>query len=117
MMIPKRKFLAENLIVGIVRHIAGRVQKVNPSIDSMVLFIDEPVKLIENKMFPKDGDDDRYAHLRQTILGESVGKVFNTSLVMTSLNVSVFGITESGRRIIPVVLTSKLSVDHIVDKI
>eukprot|EP01035_Chromulina_nebulosa_P022916 gene22916-biopygen15191 len=83
----------------------------------MVLFIDEPVRLIENKMFPKDGDDDRYAHLRQTILGESVGKVFNTSLVMTSLNVSVFGITDSGRRIIPVVLASKLSVDHIVDKI
>eukprot|EP01036_Dinobryon_divergens_P024910 gene24910-33403_t len=54
---------AENLIVGTVRHIAGRVRKVNPSIDSMVLFIDEPVKLIEDKRFPEDGFDDGYAFL------------------------------------------------------
>eukprot|EP01035_Chromulina_nebulosa_P069350 gene69350-biopygen25779 len=57
------KTFAENLIVGTVRHIAGRVRKVNPSIDSMVLFIDEPVKLIEDKRFPEDGFDDGYAFL------------------------------------------------------
>ena len=117
MMIPKRTLLQRisSWVPCDTSH-AGRVHKRNPAIDSMVLFIDEPVRLIEDKRFPKDVDDDRYSHLRQVILGESVGKVFNTSLVMTSLDVSVFGITDSGREIIPVVLASTLSVDHIVDK-
>eukprot|EP01036_Dinobryon_divergens_P047397 gene47397-63536_t len=52
--------IAENLIAGTVRHIAGSVQKLNPSIDSMVLFIDEPVKLVEDKRFPEDVYGDGY---------------------------------------------------------
>ena len=36
---------------------------------------------------------------------------------MTSLNVSVFGLTDSGRYIQPIALASKLSVEHIVNKI
>eukprot|EP01036_Dinobryon_divergens_P033328 gene33328-43090_t len=63
--------------------IHGRVQKVNPSIDNMVLFIDEPVKLIENKMFPKDA--------------------------------CLFLEQRTDRTIQPVILASKLFVDHIVD--
>ena len=61
------------------------------------------------------GIKDPYAHLRQTILGERIGGIFNTSLLMSSLNLSVFGKSESVRIIKPVVLASKLPVDHIVD--
>ena len=108
--------IAENLIVGTVEHIAGRVKKAKPAVDSLVLFIDESAKLIEGSgCFA--GVEDGYAHLRQTILGERIGGIFKTSLVMTSLNLSVFGITDSERMIKPVVLASKLPVDHIVDKI
>jgi len=107
--------LAENLIVGTVQHIAGRVKRVKPAVDSLVLFIDESAKLIEHPSYPAEVSDG-YALLRQTILGGRVGEAFKTSLVMTSLSVSVFGTTESGQGIKPVVLASKLSGDHIVDR-
>jgi hypothetical protein len=107
---------AGNLIVGTVQHIAGRVKKAKPAVDSLVLFIDESAKLIEGSDY-FTGVKDGYAHLRQTILGERIGGIFKTSLVMTSLNLSVFGITDSERIIIPIELASKLPVDHIVDKI
>ena len=38
----------------------------------MVLFIDEPVKLVEDKRFPEDVYGDGYAFLRQTILRKGV---------------------------------------------
>ena len=107
--------LVENLILGTVLHIAERVKRVKPSVDSLVLFIDESAKLIEHPKFTTGDNIDGYALLRQTILGDSVGQVFKTSLVMTSLNVSVFGTTESDRIIKPIVLASRLPVDHIVN--
>eukprot|EP01035_Chromulina_nebulosa_P023318 gene23318-biopygen15360 len=107
---------ALNLIVGTVQHIAGRVKKVKPAVDSLVLFIDESVKLLE---FSDSitGISDGYALLQRTILGERVGNVLKTSLVMSSLSVSVFEAIVCERRIVPIVLASKLSVDHIVDNI
>ena len=107
---------AENLIVGTVQHIAGRVKKAKPAVDSLVLFIDESAKLIEGSDY-FTGVEDGYAHLRQTILGERIGGIFKTSLVMSSLNVSVFGIADSARVVMPIKLAPKLPVDHIVDKI
>jgi hypothetical protein len=107
---------AGNLIVGTVQHIAGRVKKAKPAVDSLVLFIDESAKLIEGSDY-FTGVKDGYAHLRQTMLGERIGGMFNTSLVMSSLSISVFGITDAGRIIMPIELASKLPVDHIVDKI
>ena len=108
--------IAENLIVGTVQHIAGRVKKAKPAVDSLVLFIDESAKLIEGSDYFK-GVKDGYGHLRDTILGETIGRIFKTSLVMTSLSLSAFGKTDTGRIIIPVMLASKLPVDHIVDNI
>ena len=109
---------AGNLIVGTVQHIAERMKKAKPDVDSLVLFIDETAKLIESSSEYFTGvNDDGYMHLRQTILGDRIGRIFKTSLVMTSLNVSVFGKTDSDRIIKPVVLAAKLPVDHIVDKI
>jgi hypothetical protein len=110
------RLLTEDLIVGTVQHIAERVKRVKPTVDSMVLFIDESARLIENCNYPKGGKIDGYALLRQTILGGRVDKILKTSLVMTSLSVSVFGTTESDRIIKPIVLASALSVDHIVDR-
>ena len=109
---------AGNLIVGTVQHIAERMKKAKPDVDSLVLFIDETAKLIESSSEYFTGvKDDGYMQLRQTILGDRIGRIFKTSLVMTSLNVSVFGKTDSDRIIKPVVLAAKLPVDHIVDKI
>ena len=109
--------LAGNLIVGTVQHIAGRMKKAKPDVDSLVLFIDESAKLIEGSSEYFSGVKDGYMHLRDTILGDRVGRIFKTSLVMTSLDVSVFGKTDSDRIIKPVVLAAKLPVDHIVDNI
>jgi len=113
--VGKEALLAIDLIVGTVSHVAARVKQKKPTVDSFVLFIDECAKLIENSPFPNENDP--YSSMRRTILGEDVGKILKTSLVMTSLNISVFGITDSSRATKPVVLASKLSVEHIVTKI
>eukprot|EP01036_Dinobryon_divergens_P026583 gene26583-35251_t len=106
---------AKDVIVGTMRHIARRVKKHKPSIDSFVLFIDESMRLIEDAQFPTCSDP--YGLLRQTILGEEVGQELNSSLLMTSFAVSAFGATDSNRRIKPFVLASKLPVDRIVKDI
>ena len=110
---PDIDSLAKDLLVGTVSHVAGRVKKVKPSVDSLVLFIDEGARLIEDLRFPP-GRPDAYAAIRKVILGQEVGKVLKTSLVMTSLSISVLGKTDSDRNIDPIILASKLPVDHIV---
>ena len=111
-----KKRLAIDLIVGTVSHVAERVRRDKPAVDSLVLFIDESVKLIEDAQFPKKGSD-AFKTMRTTLLGKEVGEILNTGLVMTSLNVSVFGLTDLGCYIQPIALASKLSVEHIVNKI
>eukprot|EP00597_Dinobryon_sp_UTEXLB2267_P018033 CAMPEP_0201112350 /NCGR_PEP_ID=MMETSP0812-20130820/77193_1 /ASSEMBLY_ACC=CAM_ASM_000668 /TAXON_ID=98059 /ORGANISM="Dinobryon sp., Strain UTEXLB2267" /LENGTH=473 /DNA_ID=CAMNT_0047375675 /DNA_START=346 /DNA_END=1764 /DNA_ORIENTATION=+ len=105
-----------DLMVGTMAHVAARVRQVKPSMDSFVLFIDESMKLIENIQFPQPFSDP-YSTLRRTILGKEMGKILKSSLVMTSLSVSAFGITDSSRATRAVELASKLSVEHIVTKI
>lgn len=92
----------KDAIVVTMRHIARRVKKDKPSIDSFVLFVDESMRLIEDAQFPTCSDP--YGLLRETILGEEVGQeLINSSLLMTSLAVSaLFGATDSNRRIKPV---------------
>ena len=108
----------DDLIVGTLQHIAGRVKKVKPAVDSLVLFIDESAALVEHSKYPStEFRDDAYAELRQVLLGREVGMIFNTSLVMTSLSVYSYGPTESSRIIRPIELAPTLPVDHIVDNI
>jgi len=114
--VAEMELLAENLMVGTINHIAARVKRVKPSVDSFVLFVDESMKLIDESDILLSSSDP-YRQLRNSILGDRVGKVLNTALLMTSLNISVFGKTESDRTIVPVVLASKLPIDHVVDKI
>jgi hypothetical protein len=109
------KMKAKDVIVGTMRHIARRVKKDKPSIDSFVLFVDESMRLIEDAQFPTCSDP--YDLLRQTILGQEVGQELKSSLLMTSLAVSALGATDSNRRIKPVVLASKLPVVRIVEDI
>ena len=109
------KMKAKDVIVGTMRHIARRVKKDKPSIDSFVLFVDESMRLIEDAQFPTCSDP--YDLLRQTILGKEVGQEIKSSILMTSLAVSAMGATDSSRRVKPVVLASKLPVNRIVEDI
>eukprot|EP01035_Chromulina_nebulosa_P034573 gene34573-biopygen22499 len=102
---PDMESLAKDLLIGTVK-------KVKPSVDSLVLLIDESAKLIEGLRFPP-GRPDAYAEIRKAILGQEVGKILKTSLVMTSLSISVLGRKDSDRNIVPIILASKLPVDHI----
>eukprot|EP01036_Dinobryon_divergens_P024264 gene24264-32699_t len=106
---PDMESLAKDLLIGTVK-------KVKPSVDSLVLLIDESAKLIEGLRFPP-GRPDAYAEIRKAILGQEVGKILKTSLVMTSLSISVLGRKDSDRNIVPIILASKLPVDHIVRNI
>ena len=51
------------------------------------------------------------------ILGQEVGKILKTSLVMTFLSASVLGKMDSDRNMDPTILVNKLPVDHIVKNI
>ena len=109
--------LADELIIGTVKHIAGRMKKVKPVVDSLVLFIDESAAIFEHSKYPASFIFDAYSELRQRILGHNVGEVFNTALLMTSRSVNAYESTETGRIILPAKLASTLPVDHMVDNI
>jgi hypothetical protein len=87
--------------------------------DSVAIFIDESVRLVEllkDKKCLRRGED-AYHSARRLILGDEVAAVANTSLIMTALNVSPLGITDSGRPVVPLVLPGALDVNKIVDEI
>ena len=113
------KAYAGDVIIGTVRHLAGRVKKDKPSVDSFVLFIDECSMLIYHEDFPPNysvsypNRNDYYDHFRETILGAEVGKELKTALVMASRSMSVFH-SRSDRIIKPIALAAKLTVDQIV---
>ena len=63
----------------------------------MVLFIDESSKLLQHSLFPRPESilGDPYSELRETMLGDEMGRLISTSLVMTSASFEPFDRTKS----------------------
>ena len=93
------KSLATDVIVGTVRHIARRMKKEKPSVDSFVLFVDECANLIEDSQFSNPSDSCPHDHFRDTILGMEVGKELKTSLLMSSDSIAAVFKSKSSRKI------------------
>jgi hypothetical protein len=111
--------LADDLLLGTIMSVTWKVKELKPSVDSLAIFIDESVRLVEalNRGRCLNADEDAYFRARRLILGDKVGALANTVLVMTALAVSPLGITDSDRPIVPLVLPGALDVNKIAHEI
>ena len=115
-----RRKSGEDLLRTFVLRMADEVTASGRTIDTFILLIDEAMAMevfIEEK-FKKDRIT---SCVRNAMLSEDLklhdGRAVNLGLAISSLSIDSFGITFSGRDVVPIILASKLDKTKVVTEI